>query len=102
MDVQNDFGFGPGAAYEAANDGSIGPEPNVDSPTELEVIEPEAPGNEKGPGAASEDFRLRVRLEAGSVSTMETVEDGPLRRQRTRSIRARFISFEMTIERSER
>jgi hypothetical protein len=102
MNEKDDFGFEPLAVFKAANDCAIGPRPHVDSPTEPEVIELEAPGNEKGPGAASDYSRRRVRLEAGSVSMMETVEDGHFGQQRTRFIHARFISLEMTIERFKR
>ena len=98
---QDDFSFESLAVFEADNDWVIGPGLHVDSPPEPEVIEPEAPGNEKGPGAASDHILLTARLKAGSVSMMETVEDGQ-HRQRRRSIRVRFASLEVTIERSDR
>ncbi len=96
MKMQDGFGFELHALFETIHNWATGQIHNEDSPPEVEVIEPGALGNANGPSGASGDTVLRTRLEAGSVSITDTVEDGQYRRQRTRSMR--FATIEMTIE----
>jgi hypothetical protein len=100
--MHDDFGFEPRAVFEAARDWVKEQAHNVDSPAEPEVIEPGAPGNSSGPSTAPDHVILRARLEADSVSITDTVEYGQGQRRQIRATRARFASFEMIIESSER
>ena len=82
MKMQDDFGFEPHALFETIRNWATGQVHNEDSAPEVEVIEPGALGNANGPSGASDYTVLRARLEAGSVSITDTVEDGQYRRQR--------------------